>query len=88
VTGREGERKVGRREWVGPETVDGPQEKKERRRGGPRERKERRRGGPREAGLKQERVREVLEVVFFSLSFLSFLSFSTHINQKQIQPKK
>jgi hypothetical protein len=52
VTGRDAERKVGRQEWVGSETVDGPREKKERRRGGPRERKEKRRGGSREGGLK------------------------------------
>jgi hypothetical protein len=30
VTGRDAERKVGRQEWVGSETVDGPREKKEK----------------------------------------------------------
>jgi hypothetical protein len=47
--------------------------------------RKKRRGGPREAGLKQERVRGFGGLGFYC--FFSFLSFSTHNNQKQKQPK-
>jgi hypothetical protein len=61
------------------------EKEKEREEESGRGREKKRRGGQREAGLKQERVRVFGGLGFYC--FFSFLSFSTHNNQKQKQPK-
>jgi hypothetical protein len=69
--GREGERKVGRREWVGPETAVGPRKRKKRKK----------RGEVGRGKLGSNRKgRERFWRFGFLLSFLFFL-FSTYINQ-------
>jgi hypothetical protein len=70
VTGREGERKVGRWEWVGPETADGPRKREKRKKGG-------------EVGRGKLGSNRKGRERFWRFGFLLFFSFLSFLNTHQ-----